>query len=103
MACWSYAVTKIMCEDARVSSIRRLARHALELQLVMRPVNRPQPPVHVAQTDAVAEGALQPLLGHPQSIVVHLDDRMTVSHHAADGDPAATDFARQTMFDRVLD
>ena len=40
---------------------------------------------------------------HAEPIVVHLDDRVAVAQHRPDGNPAAADFARQPVLDRVLD
>ena len=57
--------------------------HAVELQLVVGAVDRAQPLVDVAQADAAAERLLEPLLGHPEAVVVHFDDRVAVAHAAA--------------------
>ena len=45
-----------------------------QLQVVVRAVDRAEPFVDVAQADAVAQRVLEPLLAHPQPVVVHLDD-----------------------------
>src|SRR6185437_1661179 len=53
---------------------RAFTRHAGELQLTVRAVDRAQALVDVAQADPAAERMLETLLGHPEPIVVHLDD-----------------------------
>ena len=45
----------------------------------------------------------QPLLGHPEAIVDHLDDRVAVIQDGPDRNAAAADFSRQPMLDRILD
>src|SRR5438105_9437368 len=79
---------------------------ARELDLAVRAVDGPQALVDVAQADAAAVGALEPVFdhvgAHAQPIVVDLDNRVAVPGGRADRDPSAADFSREPVFDRVL-
>src|SRR5437667_6239971 len=57
------------------------ARHARELEVIIRAVDHPQALVHVAQPDAVAEREAQALFRHAEPIVVDLDDHAAVPRH----------------------
>src|SRR5258708_23858039 len=63
-----------------------LARHARELQVVVGAVDRAEALVDVAQADATAQRLLQTLLGHPEAVVVHFDERVSLGYAGADRD-----------------
>src|SRR3990170_5846737 len=86
--------------DARA---RALAGDARQLQTIVRPVDRPQAFVDVAQADAAAERGLEPFLAHAQSIVQDFDDRVAVADEGPDRDASAAHFAGQPVLDRVFD
>src|SRR5579864_3911197 len=77
--------------------------HARQLQLVIRPINRLEPFVDVAQPDAAVERLVQTLLRHPQAVVMHFDDHVGVAQPRPDRDAPPADLARQAVLDRVLD
>src|SRR3990172_7546427 len=82
---------------------RALARDALQPELTARSIDRAEPLVHVAQPDAVAKRPLQPLLAHPQAIVVDLDDGVALAERGADRDAPAADLPGEPVLDGVLD
>src|SRR6266536_1739327 len=86
--------------DARAGA---LPGHAGELQVVVRPVDRAQALVDVAETDAAAHGLLQTLLGHPEPVVVDRDHRVSFGDARADGDAPSTHLTREAVLDRILD
>src|SRR5438093_464268 len=71
-----------------------LARHARQAQVIVCAVDRPQALVDVAEADPAAQSLLEALLGHPEAIVVHLDDRVPFGHTGSNGDAAPADLAR---------
>src|SRR5476649_670739 len=84
-------------------SRRALPGHAPQLQLVVLAVNRAEPLVDVAEPDAAVERMLEPVLAHPEAVVVHLDDGVAVLEDRRDGDAPLADLPRQPVLDRVLD
>src|SRR6266545_3166081 len=86
--------------DARAGA---LPWHAGELQVVVRPVDRAQALVDVAETDAASHRLLQPLLRHPEPVVVDLDHRVPFGDARADGDAPSAHLTREAVLDRILD
>src|SRR5262245_57474822 len=75
---------------------RAASRFARQLDLASGAVNRPQPLVDVAQADAVADGALEAILGHADAVVADLDDGVAVARGGPDRDPPDADLPRET-------
>src|SRR5262245_16098153 len=64
---------------------RALSGRARQLQAVLHAVDGPQPFVDVAEADAVAERAFQPIFTHADPIVADLDDGVAVAPHSLNG------------------
>src|SRR4029079_818884 len=87
-------------DDARAGAA---ARYAVELQLIVRPVDYAQPLVHIAQADAAPRDALHLGCREPDAVVNDVDDGMAALPPAADGDPAAAELLGEPVLDGVFD
>src|SRR5262245_43843210 len=76
---------------------------ARQLQAAAGSIDGLQAFVDVAEAYPLAKRLLEAFRRHAQTVVLHFDDGAAVALRGADRDPAAADFARQPMLDRVLD